>query len=335
MGSAYGQVAAQIKAQADAWWAGLTPEQRKIPANIARYEQAGGFAGALEEKANWGSDELASSLTGGRVGGEQGITREQALDMARAAAVIGTAGVVGSAAAAGEAGGAYAAGQGGAYSLAPTAGAEGGLAAYGGAGLGSSAGIGAGTGTAAGWGTGAQWAGAVLPSVLGYAGAKKMGEAQEAETQRLRELAAQYTAMGAPYRQRLADLYANPEAYMNSPEVQRQVQMGTDALARSLSTQGNPIGSGNALQQLQNYATEQYWGRLGQERDRMAGYGGLAQYQAAAPNIAAGASGVNPYDIQRYNAIGAGVSNLANLYATPKPSSFDRYWENRAKSEGY
>jgi len=100
-------------------------------------------------------------------------------------------------------------------------------------------------------------------------------------------LAGQYMAMGEPYRQRLSDLYTDPSSFLNSPEVQVPIQQGTNILARALSTGGNPIGSGNALQELQNYATQQMWNRLGQERDRLGGFGGLTQYQAAAPELAA------------------------------------------------
>lgn len=96
---------------------------------------------------------------------------------------------------------------------------------------------------------------------------------------------AESVAMGAPYRGRLADLYANPTGFLTSPEVQVPVQQGTDALARSLSIKGNPAGSGNALQQLQSYSSDQLFGKLGSEKDRLAGYGGLTAYnnQGAQP----------------------------------------------------
>lgn len=49
--------------------------------------------------------------------------------------------------------------------------------------------------------------------------------------------------------------------YANTPLIspadeQNIVQQGTNSLARSLSTQGNPAGSGHAQQELQNYATK-------------------------------------------------------------------------------
>lgn len=127
-----------------------------------------------------------------------------------------------------------------------------------------------------------------------------------------KELANQFASYGAPYRQKLTDLYANPSSFLNSQEVQKPVQMATDIMSRSLSTQGNPTGSGNALQQLQSYSADQLFGKLGQEKDRLAGYGGLANYNAAAPAAAAnaGASSSNVY-----NALGAGI---ADIFSPPR-----------------
>lgn len=169
---------------------------------------------------------------------------------------------------------------------------------------------------------------------LGYVGATEMADAQAAETQRLRELSDKYMAFGEPYRQKLTDLYADPNAFLSSDEVQKPVQMGTDMLSRSLSMGGNPVGSGNALQQLQSYSADQLFGRLGQEKDRLAGYGGLASYNAAAPQIASGATGVNPYTATQWNALGAGADTLSNIF-NPKTSAMDKYWERRARAEGY
>lgn len=45
------------------------------------------------------------------------------------------------------------------------------------------------------------------------------------------------------------------DARAGEEDERRAVQQGTDAMARSLSIEGNPAGSGRALQQLQNYAT--------------------------------------------------------------------------------
>src|SRR3990167_5679264 len=142
--------------------------------------------------------------------------------------------------------------------------------------------------------------GQVAPSLLG---AYASGE----QTDALKGLEGQYQAMGAPYRGRLAELYANPEAFLTSPEVTVPVQQGTDIMARSLSTKGNPTGSGNALQQLQSYSADQLFGRLGQEKDRLAGYGGLASYNAAAP---AAATNAIASQANVYNAIGGGIADV-------------------------
>ena len=91
-----------------------------------------------------------------------------------------------------------------------------------------------------------------------------------------------YFQMGQPYRDRLAGLYADPSKFLSSQEVQAPVQQGTDALARSLSAKvGNPIDNMTALGELQNYSANQLFGRLGQEKDRLAGFGGLSAYNQA------------------------------------------------------
>lgn len=129
------------------------------------------------------------------------------------------------------------------------------------------------------------WLSMLMRGAPGILGA--LGSASQASSQR--DLAKQYMSMGAPYRSRLEQLYGNPQAFLESPEVRQPIQQGTDVLARSLSTKGNPIGSGNALQELQNYASTQLFNRLGQEKDRLAGFGGLTQYNQAAPQAASNA----------------------------------------------
>lgn len=100
-----------------------------------------------------------------------------------------------------------------------------------------------------------------------------------------RGLADRFSSYGDPYRRRLAELYSNPNSFLSSPEVTTAVQQGSDILSRSLSRGGNPVGSGNALQQIQSYATDQLFSRLGQEKDRLAGFGGIPQFNAAAPQM--------------------------------------------------
>lgn len=148
--------------------------------------------------------------------------------------------------------------------------------------------------------------GAAAPAVLG-------AYASDQQANSYKDIADKYMAMGAPYRTKLADLYDNPNGFLTSPEVQVPVQQGTDMLARSLSVKGNPIGSGNALQQLQGYSADQLFGKLGQEKDRLAGFGGLASYNAAAPSAASNAIGAEG---NVYNAIGAGFADVFN----PKPT---------------
>jgi hypothetical protein len=150
-----------------------------------------------------------------------------------------------------------------------------------------------------------------VPGILGAIGANQ-------QTHALEGLARDQMAMGAPYRDRLAALYANPDSFLTSKEVTTPVQQGTDALARSLSVQGNPIGSGHALQELQDYSANQLFGKLGQEKDRLAGFGGLSAYNAAAPGTASAAIGSQG---NVYNGIGAAAGAIFN----PQPTLIDLY----------
>lgn len=145
-------------------------------------------------------------------------------------------------------------------------------------------------------------AGRALPGLLGAFASGSQAEDFE-------DLANQYSNMGAPYRTRLEQLYTNPQTFLNSPEVTEPIRQGTDMLARSLSVKGNPAGSGNALQEIQNYASTQLFNRLGAEKDRLAGFGGLTQYSAAAPQAAQNAVGA-----QRgvYDALGGMAADVFN-----------------------
>ena len=144
--------------------------------------------------------------------------------------------------------------------------------------------------------------GRAIPGLLGaYASSRA--------TDQYKGLADQFASYGAPYRQRLSDLYANPSGFLSSQEVQKPVQMASDIMARSLSTQGNPTGSGNALQQLQSYSADQLFGRLGQEKDRLAGFGGLSAYNQEAPSAAAN---VISSSNNTANALMAGANNVFN-----------------------
>lgn len=142
--------------------------------------------------------------------------------------------------------------------------------------------------------------GSILASILGYSAANS-------QTAAFKSLADKYAGYGEPYRQRLSDLYANPSGFLTSPEVTAPVQQGSDMLARSLSVQGNPIGSGNALQQLQNYSANQLFGRLGEEKNRLGTLGGIANFNAAAPTAASSAISSQG---NAANAVGSGLSNI-------------------------
>lgn len=155
---------------------------------------------------------------------------------------------------------------------------------------------------------------------LGVAGAKDRQSALES-------IAAQSAGMGAPYRAQLAGLYADPGSFLSSPEVQIPVQQGTDAAARALSVQGNPFGSPRAMQEIQNYSANQLFGRLGQEKDRLAGFGGLTAYNQAAPGQAVGAA------LSRggiYDALGSGVQDVFN----PQPSLADMLKQIYGQNKG-
>ena len=147
-------------------------------------------------------------------------------------------------------------------------------------------------------------------SVLGSLGQAAYGAyASDKQADLYKEQSDKYMAMGAPYRDKLSQLYSNPNSYLQSPEVQGAVQQGSDSLARTLSIHGNPAGSGSALHELQNYATNQQLNRLGAEKDRLAGFGGLASFNAAAP--AAGNQAI-AQNANTYNAIGAGLGGIFN-----------------------
>lgn len=163
-----------------------------------------------------------------------------------------------------------------------------------------------------GTGSTADWA-----SVLGTAGATGLSlynSNQQASA--LKDISNQYLSLGAPYRDRLASSYADPAAFLkNSPDINASVQQGSDALARSLSRQGNPAGNGAALHQIQDYATNGLYGQLGNARNSLANFGGLSSFNQAAPSTQIGA----------VNAQGAGLTNLAggisNIINPPQQNS--------------
>jgi len=159
--------------------------------------------------------------------------------------------------------------------------------------------------------------------------AKLMSDAARERTDLMREQAGKYEAMGAPYRQKLSDLYANPESYLSSSEVQKPVQMGSDILARSLSTHGNPIGSGNALQQMQDYSSGKLYSMLGSEKDRLAGFGGLSGYNAAAPTATTNYIGSNAANL---DPLMYGLGTVGNdIFGTARPQGIQPNQTNQSR----
>ena len=144
--------------------------------------------------------------------------------------------------------------------------------------------------------------GGAIPGLLG-------AYASNQQTQAYKDLANQYAGYGAPYRQQLADLMANPSSFLNSDQVKIPVQQGTDMLMRSLSTQGNPWGSGNALQQGQNYATNSLYSQLQSKENQLGTLGGLGSFNAAAPQAATSVIGSTS---NTANSLGNSVSSIFN-----------------------
>ena len=150
---------------------------------------------------------------------------------------------------------------------------------------------------------------------LGAAGLGAYGANQQAKS--LQGLSDKYSEFGAPYRAMLAQSYADPSGFLaNSPDIKAAVQQGTDATSRALSVNGNPAGSGRALQEMQNYATQGLYGQLGNERQRLANFGGLSAMTGSAPQLATSAIGQQGNVL---NALGYGINQVTN----PTPSLND------------
>lgn len=92
-------------------------------------------------------------------------------------------------------------------------------------------------------------------------------------------------AQGAPYRDQLAGLMADPNSFLTSQAVQAPLQQGTNALARSLSVNGNPAGRPGAMAEIQKYASNSLASLLGQEKDRLATFGGLSAFNQAGATV--------------------------------------------------
>ena len=137
--------------------------------------------------------------------------------------------------------------------------------------------------------------GQVAPSLL-----SAYGSSQQADD--YKELADKYMAMGAPYRDELARISADPNAFYTSPTATK----ATEAVLQRLSSQyGNPAGNPYA----QSLTIDALYDKYGSERDRLAGYGGLTQYNAAAPGAAGTAINAEG---SVYGDIGYGIGNVMN-----------------------
>ena len=144
--------------------------------------------------------------------------------------------------------------------------------------------------------------GAILPAALSAYGSNEQAKS-------LSELAARYEGYGAPYRQSLTDISADPSKFFNSPAAQQAMKSYNQSIS---ATTGNPAGSPYA----QALGIEALYKQYGAERDRLAGFGGLTQYNAAAPGVATGAIGAQGAVL---GDIGYGIGNVMN----PKPSLAD------------
>ena len=122
-----------------------------------------------------------------------------------------------------------------------------------------------------------------------------------------------YLGLGNFYRQLLKDTYkpGGIEGWMSGPEVSTPVNMGTKSLLGGLSTQGNPFGSGRALQEAQDWASKQFYDRLGGYRNQLQNFGNTGLQ-------AAFAQGNRQLDAQKdvYNSYGSLINNGENALMT-------------------
>ena len=138
-------------------------------------------------------------------------------------------------------------------------------------------------------------AGQVGPSLISAYGSGKQADAYS-------DLANKYMAMGAPYRDELSRISADPNAFYTSPTATK----ATESVLQRLSSQyGNPAGNPYA----QALTVDALYDQYGAERDRLAGYGGLTQYASAAPGAASQAIGAKG---TVYGDLGYGVGSALN-----------------------
>lgn len=137
--------------------------------------------------------------------------------------------------------------------------------------------------------------GQVAPSLLSAYGSDQQADAYK-------DLASKYMAMGAPYRDELSRISADPNAFYTSPTATKATE---SVLQRLSSKYGNPAGNPYA----QALTVDALYDQYGAERDRLAGYGGLTQYASAAPGAASQAIGAQG---TVYGDLGYGVGSVLN-----------------------
>ena len=156
-------------------------------------------------------------------------------------------------------------------------------------------------------------AGQVLPAALSAYGSYQ-------QSQDMQDLAKRYEGYGAPYRQTLADISQDPNKFYESPTATK----ATDAILRRLSVAGNPAGNPYS----QALGVDALYKEYGAERDRLAGFGGLTQYNSAAPGAAAGA--INAQG-SIYSDLGYGLGNVLS----PKPTLAQQLAQYKAAGGTY
>ena len=117
--------------------------------------------------------------------------------------------------------------------------------------------------------------------------------------------------MGEPFRAQLADLTKDPNAFFNRNDVKGAIDAGTNATARNLSIQGNPMDSGNALTGIRDYAVGKQFDMLNNEKARLANLGGLSGFNSQASTFPTPLPFVPD---NRYNQIQGGLGQLAGYY---------------------
>lgn len=114
-------------------------------------------------------------------------------------------------------------------------------------------------------------------------------------------LAQQYAGYGAPYRDQLSTLMANPSSFFTSPEA----TAAYDAMSRKLSVGGNPAGDPYK----QATITGGLYSLLQGKEDQLARMGGLQSLTAAAPGMAG--AGLTS-QAQAISNVGSAISNAVN-----------------------